>query len=507
MEKKILPSKRKKYNKKIKKKDKNELIQRKTLKPFSIDSFIIKKVPQVKCEELSTDFLFEQKYKPSVSSKIIGNISAKEQFQEWIDKKINKKPSKNVCVVYGSSGIGKSISVNLILKENGFEIIELNSDIYPQKKEFLETLRKILSSKTIGNVFGVGKSSVIVENLEGTLGEGVFYNNFIDIINKNKPLSIPVICISSSDKLKKKYNTPTKLEIVEFVKPDINDLIIFTAKILKKENKKITKEASKLTIKESKYDIRKLLHYIKLFSMSKKEILDKDNIKSILNFSESDIFFNAYEVLEDTLKTKSERKIETKINLCMVDQPLIIDLIYSNIPSMLNLKNISRCLDSMSYSDNIQTLIYKEHNWELRDYLITSSCIKPMNIIKDNTDLPKKHIFRKNQLNNLPWTCLRNKNTYNEVKNQCTYNLNCLDIQYAYKNIFVDKIENEEENEKLNISVKCIVKYGLSFNNYFKLRNIIFYKPETVKKKIKDKYEKIWKEYEQNEFVEKTRKK
>jgi hypothetical protein len=497
---------RKKYKSK-KSKETHELIQRKTLKPFSIDSFIIKKTPKNKFNDLSTDSLFEQKYTPICSSKVIGNVHSKEIFQDWINKKVNNEPSKNLCIVYGSSGVGKSISVNLILKENGFEVIELNSDIYPQKKEFLETLRKILSSKTIGNIFGMGKSSIVIENLEGTLGEGIFYNNFIDIINNNKPISIPIVCISSSDKLKKKYNTPTKLEIIEFKKPEIEELITFTAKILKKEKKKITIDASKLTIKESKGDIRKLLHYIKLFSMSKKEILNKNNILNILHFSESDIFFNAYEVLEDTLKIKSDRKVEIKINLCMVDQPLIIDLIYSNIPNMLNLKNISGCLDSMSYSDNIQTSIYKDHNWELRDYLITSSCIKPMNIIKNNTQLPKSYVFRKNQLNNLPWTCLRNRNTYNDINNCSIYNLNSLDIQYAYKNIFVEKVEKEKNQEKLNLSIKEIVNCGISFNNYFKLRNIVFCKPETVKKKIKDKYEKIWKEYDNIDIVEKSKKK
>lgn len=479
-----------------------KLIQRKILNPFSIDSFIIHNVK--KESDLENDCLFENKYKPTKSTKIVGNEDAKNEIREFITKKKTGESSKNLCIIYGSSGVGKSISVNVILQEEGFEIIELNSDIYPQKKDFLEALKKILS---IQNIHGSKKSGIIVENLEGTLGEGAFYNNFIEIINKNKPVFIPVFCVSCSDKLKKKYNTPTKLKIIEFSKPKKEELILFTAKILKKENKKITKEASKITIEQSKYDIRKLLHYIKLFSLSKKDTLTKENIESILGFSESDTFFNAYEVLEDVLKTKTDRKLETKINLCLLDQPLIIDLIYSNLPNIVNETLMCECLNSMSYSDTIQTAIYKDHNWELRDYLIISSCIKPMEIIKRNTILPKGYIFRKNQLNNLPWTCLRNKNTYNEVVNCCMYNIDNLDMQYAYKNIFVNNVEQEENEEQLRKNVKCLVSYGVYYTNYFKLRNIIFDKPASIKKKIKDNYEKIWKEYESTEFVEKTRKK
>lgn len=487
-----------------------KLVQRKVLTPFKIDDFVIKKAtPKVVNDKFS---LFEEKHRPKFLKNVVGNKNNIDKIQKWIDQKKQKKMSKNFMIIFGHNGTGKTLISELILKENGYKIFELNSDIYPQKKEMLLKLEKVLSSKSVQTlVSGNNPTAILVENIEKTLGEGVSYTNFVNLLEKHGVEEVPVICTSSSEKIKKKYNTPTKLEIIKLEKPEIEDLVKFGAKVLKREgDMKITQGAIKKIIEASKFDIRKFLQYLKMMSLSSNKVFNKENIQPILNFSETDLFYNAYEALDNFFKKENNNTLEQKINICMIDQPLIIDLLYTNIPYILNKyqKEIYSSLDSISFSDLIQVKIFKEHNWELREYLITSSCLTPVNIIREKKGkIKNSYIIKKNQLNNLPCTCVKNKNIFSEIINKSKNRLLNCDLSYVIKFIYEPKIEKcleTKDEESLTNIVETLLKYGINFNDYIKITSLGFNKTKTKTKKIKDTLKKIWDKFDRKNLIEKV---
>ena len=461
------------------------------MNPFSCDDFII----QRSTKPIVKDVLFEQKYRPVDISGVIGNKESIIELNNWINCKIKKEHTQNFAILYGPHGIGKTLITELLLEKTFFKIFELNSDIYPEKKELLEKLQKVLMSVSVQKILSGNKSiAIVIDSLEQTIGEGTLYTEFVDLLNKYPPLEIPVICISNSNKLKKKYDTPIKIKIIQLKPPTKEELIGFASNVLENEQKIITEPALIETIEACKYDIRKLLHYLKLYSLSSKKVLNEENIKNILKFSECDMYLNAYEIIEDFVKKKSTIPIETRISMCYTDQPLVVDLIYSNIPYLLEIPEIHEILSYLSYSDEIQSVIFKQHLWELRPHLICMSCIVPQIVILEKSTVKKNYIIKKNQLNCRPLNYIKNKNTFNEINNRSRFRMKTHELQYAMKNIIQPNIE-QSRNPPTYIG--DIIKYGLNFDNYMRLRTLqISNKQEPLNKKTRDSLEKTWYEHE-----------
>ncbi len=68
----------------------------------------------------SNNLLWMNKYKPKTTSEIIGNSIAIKKLKSWISN-YKKKDSKKSAIISGHHGIGKTISVELSLKEAGYD--------------------------------------------------------------------------------------------------------------------------------------------------------------------------------------------------------------------------------------------------------------------------------------------------------------------------------------------------------------------------------------------------
>jgi hypothetical protein len=500
----------KKVPKKVKKtKNVVGLLQTKTLRPFSISDCIIEEKSNV-IVKVDVESIFEEKYKPKTIDKIIGNKESTILLKNFIQTKIDNIKSRNFAIIYGPSGIGKNTITELLLKEANYSIVEFNSDNTTQKSVFFDKITRLLTTNSINKMITSSKNTaIVIENLDLTLGEGVYYTKFVELLEKYPPDKIPIIC--TSGKLKKKYNTPSKILLVQLLCPELNDFDYLAGKILKKEKMVMTKGALKKIIESSRFDIRQFLRKMRMCCLSTTiKKFDKDNIDTILNFSETDNFFGAYEVMDQFLKPKRDISVEESCIMCLADQPLIIDLLYSNVPHILKMPEVSKCLDSLSTTDEIQKLIFKNHLWELRNYLICGSCVNIKNIIQNNVKIKKSYIIKKNQLNNLPWTCIKNNNTLIEIKSSYVgcCKLDSSDLRYAFKYILKPTIEKEslendkdvnlQDDEQIYKNIPNMLRYGLTFLNYCKMRSIQFEKVAIFKKKTKNKLEKMW-----NEILEK----
>ena len=68
---------------------------------------------------------FTLKYQPKKTSEIIGQDVAIKKLKEFV---VNfKRHSKNAALVYGPSGVGKTISVHALANELDLEILEVNA--------------------------------------------------------------------------------------------------------------------------------------------------------------------------------------------------------------------------------------------------------------------------------------------------------------------------------------------------------------------------------------------
>lgn len=462
-----------------------------TLNPF--EDFIIQEVPK----EKPLEDLFENKYKPKTLKEFIGNKHPIKVLKTWIKDIINKSTNQLICIMHGPFGIGKSILSELTLKD--FNIIEC--DNITEKNKFFDKIEKVITSKSIEeSLFQIKPSAFVIENIEKNIGDGIYYKRLLDLLEeKKKVLKTPIICISSNVSLKKKYNTPSKVCIVSLEYPDTKEMIDFCNTIEQNEQLKLSQSAKELIIAASRYDFRKILHYFKLLTLSKtKSIYTKKDIIKITEFSETDVFYSAYEIIDEVYNDTVEKDVDELINNCRVDQPLIADLLYSNITNGIDIEGASLILDGFSQADIFQNYTYKNQSWELRDYNIASSCVNAFNIIKQQKNPKKTYKIRKNQLNNLPWTCIKNKNTLVETKNKSLYNkLSPNELLFAFHNIIDPMIDNKLEQKTITTDdVKELQEYGIDSSLYSKIRNISFKseKIKTMSRKNKTLMDKKYKE-------------
>jgi len=205
----------------------------------------------------------------------------------------------------------------------------------------------------------------------------------------------------------------------------------------------------------------------------------------------------AYEIIEDTLNNTIEDNIKDIINTCYNDQPLIIDLLYSNTTHLNDIETIEEIINSFSIGDIFQYCTYKYHSWEMREYSITNSCVLPIITINKNKIPEKTYKIKKNQLNNLPWNCVKNKNTLLDVKKNIK-NLDNIDILYTFKNIICPTIDSKlEKNEMTLEDTSDLYKMGIDTEIYSKMRRLtIMNKPKQLTKKVKNILDGKFKELE-----------
>lgn len=430
-----------------------------------------------KSKKKITNCLFESKYRPTNLKQYVGN----KQAVETIQKIQKKKP----IFIHGPHGIGKSLLAFLYLQDT-HNIIEI--DDIQEKNKFFDKLKKMIIYKPLDK-----PSAIIIENIDKNIGDGVYFNKFIETIEKWNVVPTPIICICSGESIKKKYKISKNIEVIKLEYPETQEMQQFCSFIASKENINLCNKSIDMIISASKYDFRKILHFFKLITIGKykTKYTTKDIIK-IIEFSETDTVYSAYEIIDEVFNENIDKKIDELTRDCYPDQPLINDIVYSNATNGIELQNTLEILNGFSISDTYQKHIFKNQSWQLRDYSIINGSINAFHCIKQNK--PKKHRkIKKNQLNNLPWTCIKNKTTLTEMAKNAHIKIE--ETLFTFKNIVIPKYQPKIENKTLTEeNIKELQQYGIDSCALFsKLWSLTYKKPIT--RKNKTFLEKIFKQF------------
>jgi hypothetical protein len=464
-----------------------------------------------------TQDLFEYKYIPETLSSFIGNRSIVKMLQTYISSLKIETPKQLMAMIYGPSGIGKSILANLALKE--YNVISFDYSNTSEKNTLFDELSKIINSSSIEMSFLKGKlSSIIIENIEKDIGDGANYTKLLSLLEVNLTKSkIPVIAICSDKFLKKRYATPSKILLLELKYPDITEMIEYCKTIIANEQLLIGDTELIQLINGSKYDFRKILHNIKMLSLNytDKQITKKE-VQRLLNFSEPDACYSAYEMVDEAYNDGIPLKEFDEILGCSnSEQGNITDLLYSTINTSLNLTDISDMYDSISHGNLINRYVFSNQEWELKDYAVISSCLEPYSILNSRKN-KKPTKVKKNQLNNLPLLKSKNESIFTGIKSNVseTLRMHPDDYAYSFKNIqypafndiiiklgstFGNSVDNTSEYSKLRGIIEELVKSGYDSVIFHRMKNLVNI-TDTFTKKQKKVIDDIF-----EEFVDDTR--
>ena len=308
--------------------------------------------------------MFINKYKPDDIQNIIGNKTCVNSIQCWFENWYNNEKennTKNICALLsGPTGIGKTLTIDLLIKKYDLNPITLNPD-EKADKEYI--MKNIIPSIQTFKSFSKKQNIFVIHDIDCYDDYGFISS----IVNCLKETKIPVIatCNNRYDQslkpiipycLDAKFQKPNEFEIVKFIKQIINkeSIVIIDAKINQ-------------LIEDSNCDIRNILNNLQLLG-GNTNMNTKDKINT-----------NIFEMTKQFMSQNIE--LEDKQRLFWTNNDLLPLMIHENYPinniKMKNessyLNNIADSIHSLSDIDLFEKDIHMNGNWELLPYTSWSS--------------------------------------------------------------------------------------------------------------------------------------
>jgi len=289
--------------------------------------------------------MWTEKYKPKTEKDLI-HVKEIEKIKKLI------KENKHF-LIYGQTGIGKTSTIQIIAKELGLELMELNaSDI--RDKEHLENIIGNFSKQQ--SLFKKDKLILIDEINETSSKDRGFISSLTEILKTSK---FPIILVVDNPWDSSLYNLRKNIEMIELKKPSPQIIYTILKTILEKEN--ITFLETDLKRLSHHHDVRSCINDLQLHSIINKEL----NIENIDERNVEESIFNALKLIfkskDFKLAHNSLDNVKEDLNSCM----LWID---ENLPlEYKNQEDIANAYEKLSKADIFRGRITK---WQYYRFLV-----------------------------------------------------------------------------------------------------------------------------------------
>lgn len=392
--------------------------------------------------------MFTQKYKPSSSNNIIGNKNNISNFINWINEWDENNKIK-CALISGNSGIGKSLTIDLVLNELKYNIIELNSDEERDKTYINTKIKPLLEmKKTVFNK----KNILVVNDLDCSADHG-FISSIVECIKETK---IPIIC-TCNDRYSQNLKTIVNYCFdIKFTKPQTMEIFKFICDVVKKEKIRIKETHIRDIIENANNDIRNILNNIQLLSCCKSDEFRKNKDLTQLNlFEMTNIMLSKSNEIQDKYKTFW---LESDILPLMVHENYINNISKYKCEAQ-QLEKISSAINCISNMDLLDSKV-EMVNWELTPYVAM------------NTIQAASHCTLRSKIN---FTSLlgkiskkgKNKKTLNEMNNKLLLpkiNLTFTRLEYIpyILAILFERLNNDISKGKTTKFVVACLDLGLT---------------------------------------------
>jgi replication factor C subunit 1 len=309
--------------------------------------------------------MLSQRYKPTDINGIVGNKKNIDFMVQWINE-WTPQIKKKCLLISGNSGIGKTLSIELILKDLKYNIVDLNSDDERDKEYIKSKIKPML--QVVKTVFGK-KNALVVNDLD-CLSDHGFISALIDCIKETK---IPIIC-TCNDRYNQAFKTfATYCEDIKFKNPSTNEIYNFINPIYKKEKIMISEINARTLIENSNNDVRNTLNNLQLYNHKSEMKFDKDR-------TQIGVFDMANIMLSQTSDFDTKYKtfwLDTDLSPLMVHENYVNNTMKSKNETeenkLQNLDNLFAAANCLSNIDLFESDI-EATNWDLMPH-IAVNCI------------------------------------------------------------------------------------------------------------------------------------
>lgn len=290
---------------------------------------------------------------------------------------------KGNLIITGAHGTGKTLIMNLLLKEKGYKTYYFSK--FDNKSNINITLLEKLVAKNNG------KTALIIDDLESIIVLNDRKSTLSIITDNNYKRTLPVIVITNNQHNKQLNDIKKNADKVIIFPPFENEITSWLTKICIKESIRFDYGIMKEFIIHCQNDLRKMLiqlDNLKLFFKNKTiKRSDFDNFTDTMRNKNPDIIL--YKGTEDIMK--NFESIRHCMDLYDGERVLIPLMIHENYYKFIDKEKYSLIMDVISAGDIIDNYIHSEQNWNLSNVRGMISTVIPSYLInkyktKENTD-------------------------------------------------------------------------------------------------------------------------
>jgi len=417
-----------------------------------------------------------EKYKPQTINQLIGNKNVFQNIHDWL-----LNPTTKLCLISGRNGIGKTLSVEICLKELNIhpyyiDNIEENIDI------------NILSSLNLFNTMKNCKNYIVVEEID-TISE----KNIDEIVKNISKINVPIICISNTNYIPSFQNIKNIITNFKLYEPKVFEIINYLNPIIRENKINISNNNLHELINNLNCDIRSILNNLEIISYSKNICFNNSN-ENCFELKDN-TSLNMFEIGKELFNMEND--FEKKYKLFFLENSLMPLFIQENYVNNTIGKNIDNKLEYLSNSasflsnvDIIERKVIEDNEWELQPHIAlntiraTENC-NCKNMIKFPEFFKKKKQFdsyeySSNSFRN--YIPIQNINTINKLLNDKDLKENVKKVKEIKKIKKVKEVEEIKEDKK----VKKVKKNDANVNNLISNNDddeIVILKPLMMNKK------------------------
>jgi replication factor C large subunit len=302
------------------------------------------------------------KYKPKSLSEIVDNREAIEKLVSWVKSWDKGAPKQHAAFLYGSPGVGKTVSVEALANDFEMEFVEKNASDY-RTEEAVQRFAGLASQ--YGTLFGK-KRLVLFDELDGITGKedrgGV---GAITAIVKTA--RCPIVLIANNAYDPRLTTLRFYCLLIEFKKPAVSEVLKCLRRICDIEKIRAEEAALKFIAQRSEGDLRSAVNDLQALAQGKKS-LTYDDVSWLAYRDRKEAIFN---VLRLIFYSKSVDAAKRAIDMADVDPDMLFEWIYENLPYHLrDAGDLAQAMDSLATADLYRGRIRMSQDWSLTRYVI-----------------------------------------------------------------------------------------------------------------------------------------
>jgi replication factor C large subunit len=302
-------------------------------------------------------------YRPSKREDFVGNREAVSEIEKWLKKWRKKPPKKKALFLYGPPGIGKTSIAEVIAREYGFELIEVNASDKRNKGTLEEDLGKTCKQNV--TLFG-NKRLILVDEMDGLSGSQD--RGGISAISKIiEESTSPMILVANTieENMESRFRTILKKsKSVEFKPLKHRDVMERLHRIAEDQDIDVSQEVLQEIALKSEGDLRSAINDLEMVCRGK-EIIRLDDIHVLKKRDKLDYTPN---ILNKIFTSDGLWEARQTVNQSMISYDDLYDWIYENLPIVLDDPNERlEALDKLSKADIYQNRA-RAGDWRLLKY-------------------------------------------------------------------------------------------------------------------------------------------